>query len=69
MKKFVMNADYLSDFLFDITDMETSEYYMAAMLLRKQAKKIEDLENEIKNLVKTLDNVLEELLKVKNERL
>lgn len=53
-----MDAYKLADFLQDITDMETSPYYQAAIMLRMQA-------DEIKALRKQLISVCNELMEVK----
>ena len=42
-----MNAYELADLMLDVTDMETSEYYQAGMMLRQQADRIAELEKEI----------------------
>ena len=42
-----MNAYELADLMFDVTDCETSEYYKAGMMLRQQADRIVELENQL----------------------
>ena len=42
-----MNAYELAKLMLDVTDCETSEYYQAGMMLRQQADRIAELENQL----------------------
>ena len=50
-----MNAYELADLMLDVTDMETSEYYQAGVMLRQQAKRIEFLEMLVANRNEIID--------------
>jgi hypothetical protein len=42
-----MNAYELADLMLDVTDCESSEYYQAGLMLRHQAGRIAELENQL----------------------
>ena len=66
-----MNANKLADELKNITTYKEAEYdiFSDKEKLKQAAVMLRNQENEIKNLVKTLDSALEELIRLKNERL